>query len=199
MLINLRSFILVILFFINIQNLFSQKNFNLSGCIRDSASVEKIPGAIIYIKELTTGCFSNEQGNYSISLPPGKYTVECRFIGYKPESKVISLELDSKIDMVLSKSLIEINEVTVSDNSYQQQKRQLAGIQKIDMKSIENIPVLFGEGDVLKKVQMMPGIVPAVEGDNALYVRLFFRSESGTSGWSKCVQSFSSLWNYFGI
>ncbi len=171
MLINLRFFILVILFFINIQNLFSQKNFNLSGCIRDSASVEKIPGAIIYIKELTTGCFSNEQGNYSISLPPGKYTVECRFIGYKPESKVISLELDSKIDMVLSKSLIEINEVTVSDNSYQQQKRQLAGIQKIDMKSIENIPVLFGEGDVLKKVQMMPGIVPAVEGDNALYVR----------------------------
>jgi hypothetical protein len=156
---------------VNLQDIYSQKNFNLSGCITDSASGEKIPGTIIFIKELSTGCFSNEQGMYSISLPKGIYTVEYRFIGYRPIIKNIALQVDSKMNIDLPESLIEINEVTVSDNSYQKQKRLIAGIQKIDMKSIENIPVLFGEGDVLKKVQMLPGIVPVVEGDNALYVR----------------------------
>ena len=143
------------------------------GALTDSVSGEKIQGAIVYVKELSTGSFTNDQGIYSISLPQGTYTIEFRFMGYKPIIKNPALEVDSKMNINLSKSSIEINEVTVSDNSYQQQKRQLAGIQKIDMKSIENIPVLFGEGDILKKVQMLPGVVPAVEGDNALYVRGF--------------------------
>jgi hypothetical protein len=161
----------IVLFILNTQTIYSQKNVNISGCITDSISGEKIQGVIIFIKELSTGCITNDQGIYSISLPKGIYNIEYRFVGYKPTIKSIMLEKDTKKDIILSKSSVEIDEVTVSDNSYQQQKRMLAGIQKIDMKSIENIPVLFGEGDILKKVQLMPGIVSAVEGDNALYVR----------------------------
>jgi hypothetical protein len=168
---NTLRLIIIIFQLLQMHTVNSQKKYNLIGQITDSISNERIPGVIIFIKELQTGCFSNDLGKFNISLPKAKYTIEFRFLGYNPVIRFVDLNMDLNINLKMTMSAVELDEIVVTDSSIEQQKRLIAGIQGLNIKAIENLPTLFGEKDVLKKVQMLPGITQLEEGSSSIYVR----------------------------
>lgn len=152
---------------------FAQQKFTLSGFFKDSKTGENLIGATITVNELQgKGAGTNSYGFYSITLPAGQYHVTGQFIGYAPQVKVINLDQSIRQNFTLEEQVNTLDEVIVSgqrpdDNILGTRM----GIQKLYTKEIRSIPVLFGENDVLKTIQLFPGIKPAGEGSSGFYVR----------------------------
>lgn len=154
-------------------SLFAQTKYTISGSVRDSATGEELIGASVFIKELTaTGASTNAYGFYSITIPEGIYTAATQYIGYKSKSVKIELKQNTKLDFILAENSAQLGEVIIMGERKDENitKTQM-GVEKIDMKEIEKIPVLFGEKDVLKTIQLRPGVKSAGEGNSGFYVR----------------------------
>ncbi|MCA1758475.1 MAG: TonB-dependent receptor, partial [Bacteroidales bacterium] len=149
------------------------KYVTLSGYVKDEKTGEELISATVFIKELqTTGTITNAYGFYSLTIPEGNYTITAQFLGYQPKSVTIDLSQNTKFNFTLSEKVSELEEVVISaerqdDNITQTQM----GVEKIDAKTIEKIPVLFGEKDILKTIQLTPGVKAAGEGNSGFYVR----------------------------
>lgn len=160
------------LLFIRI-NVTSQEKAVLSGNIRDSKTGEDLTGASVIIENLPhTGTVSNSYGYYSLPLIRGNYKVSCRFIGY--ESKIVDLILDGskKLDFELTEKSIELGNIVVTAEKPDRNVTSLdMGSIKMQPKQIENIPVIFGERDILKIIQLTPGVKSAGEGNTGFNVR----------------------------
>jgi hypothetical protein len=171
----MRKFILLFSFFTLFFSfsVFSQKRYTLSGYIRDAKTGENLIGATIYIREKPgTGAVSNAYGFYSITLPAGQYHTSSLYVGYIAQEQTIDLTQSVKIDFVLNPRSKDLNEVVVTGIGRNENVTQTQmGLQKLDMKEINNIPVLFGERDVLKTIQLLPGIKSAGEGSSGFNVR----------------------------
>jgi CarboxypepD_reg-like domain/TonB-dependent Receptor Plug Domain len=158
--------------FLSCYSLFAQEKFTVSGTIRDKASGEELIGATIIVKEIpNTGKSANEYGFYSITIPKGTYTFRATYIGYEEMTKTIVLDKNIKIDWNLSSGQT-LDEVVIKakkeDNNITQ---TTMGTEKLDISEISKIPVIFGEKDVLKTIQLLPGIKSAGEGNSGFYVR----------------------------
>lgn len=162
---------LFFIFFLNSAN--GQQHFTISGYIKDTKTGEDLIGATVTIKELPgKGAITNSYGFYSISLPPGNYQVTGRVIGYEPKSSVVNLTQPTKLDFTLSEQMTELNEVVVTSQRQDENITKLQmGLQKLDTKEIKSIPVFFGEKDVLKTIQLLPGIKSDGEGSSGFSVR----------------------------
>jgi hypothetical protein len=150
----------------------AQDKFTISGTLRDKASGEELIGATVMVKELpNTGKAANEYGFYSITLPKGTYTLRANFVGYTEMIKTINLDKNQKIDWALENGKV-LEEVVVKatkeDNNI---TKTIMGSDKLDIKEIAKLPVIFGEKDVLKTLQLLPGIKSAGEGNSGFYVR----------------------------
>lgn len=150
-----------------------QQKFTISGSIKDAKNGEDMIGVVVAIKELpNVAVATNEYGYFSISIPQGKYTISIQYIGYDNISQEINLDKSTKIDFKLKEKSQQIDEVVVTSVRENENVTQnQMGVTKIDMKSIEKIPVLFGERDVLKTIQLTPGIKSAGEGQSGFFVR----------------------------
>lgn len=151
----------------------AQKKYTISGKIKDEATGELLIGASVVLKgAIQSGTSSNAYGFYSLSVTEGDYTVTYSYIGYAPVTRTISLNqnLDINIDLAVKNDL---DEVVISDN--RPNNRNLIspqmGVEKLDMSQINNVPVLFGEKDILKTISLLPGIKAASEGNTGYYVR----------------------------
>lgn len=155
------------------QSIKAQQIFTISGNIRDANSGEDLIGATIYIKEISgKGTTSNAYGFYSLSMPEGKYTVVCQYIGYAPQQKQISLTSSQKINFSIEEQVTEMDEVVVTARRKDENLSQIQmGVEKISPKEIESVPVIFGEKDILKTIQLMPGIKASAEGSSGFSVR----------------------------
>ena len=150
----------------------SQPRYTISGYIRDSLSRETLIGASLQAKEATRGVSSNQYGFFSITLPGGDYTITVSSVGYFPLEKKISLNQDLDQDFaLLSKSSLS-QEILVSA------KKRDANVTNAQMGQIDlsinrmrSVPVIFGELDPLKTLQLFPGVSNAGEGNSGLYVR----------------------------
>ncbi len=147
------------------------KNFIISGYIRDTATNETLMGANIYIASLQKGAVTDINGYYTIALPEGKHTLRISYVGYATVFKQIDLRKNERIDFLLVSSTT-LNEVVITST------REEANVQNTDgskielpIKKLETLPVLFGEADILKTIQLMPGIQSGGEGSNGFYVR----------------------------
>jgi hypothetical protein len=151
--------------------LFAQKS-TLSGTIRDKNSGEELIGASIQVIELKgTGAVANEYGFYSLTLKSGTYNIKVTYVGYQDMVQEIDLSKDQKLDINLSQG-VEIQEVVVSAKKENENvTRAQMGVEKIEMKDVKTIPMLFGERDVLKTIQLLPGVKSAGEGNSGFYVR----------------------------
>ena len=152
---------------------FAQANYTISGEIRDSKSGEALIGATVYPAENPTkGVSTNAYGFFSLTLPQSAYTIKAQFVGYENSIQSISLTKNTRINFELKESVISLNEITVNA---EKQDRNIASTQmgntKINIAEVKNIPVLFGEKDVLKTIQLLPGIKSAGEGNSGFYVR----------------------------
>ncbi len=147
----------------------AQGKFTLSGFIRDSLSSETLIGATISINGRSV--ISNQYGFYSITLPSGKYALIVSFAGYVPRALDITLDSNRQQDiLLLQKSVLE--EVVVYSKRRDGNVRN-AQMGKFDltMSQIKSVPVIFGEVDILKTLQLLPGVRNAGEGNTGLYVR----------------------------
>ncbi|MEY4904726.1 MAG: hypothetical protein RLZZ292_2541, partial [Bacteroidota bacterium] len=149
----------------------TQKN-TLSGTIRDKNSGEELIGASVIVTDLQgVGAVSNEYGFYSLTLKSGLYNLKISYVGYQDLFQKMDLSKNQKLDINLSQGT-EIQEVTiVAKKENENVTRAQMGVEKIEMKDVKTIPMLFGERDVLKTIQLLPGVKSAGEGNSGFYVR----------------------------
>ena len=163
--------LLLILLFIAYKGM-AQQNYTISGYIRSSETGEALIGATVQIKELYKGAMANAYGFYSITVPGGKHTVQYSYMGNisKIENIELSGNLNKNVD--LQQASVEIAEVViVSEASNKNIKAPEMSVVKISPKDIVSVPMIFGEQDILKTIQLMPGVKSAGEGNSGFYVR----------------------------
>jgi hypothetical protein len=143
----------------------------LSGYIREAGSRETLLGANIYLPELKNGTVTNAYGFYSITLPPGEYTFNFSYVGYQTQSLKISLSKNQFFDVNLIPST-NLQEVVITDDRIlrQAENPQMSTVE-LSAKQIQEVPTLFGEKDVMKALQLMPGVQSGNEGQSGIYVR----------------------------
>ncbi len=151
---------------------FAQEKHILSGYVRDATSGEELIGATVYSPEMKTGTATNQYGFYSLTLPAGKHKILYQYLGYKPVSMEITLDRDVRKDIEMNPSSRNLEEVIVSGQTADYQVRSAEmGTNRLIPQDIRTVPVLFGEQDVLKTMQLLPGIAAVGEGNSGFYVR----------------------------
>jgi hypothetical protein len=148
------------------------RTYTISGKVADSQNGESLIGATIYIPERKTGTVSDIYGNYSITLPSGDYTITISYIGYGPVKKTVTLDKDITLKIELSVQRENLKEVEItSEKNNKNVARPEMSTFKMDIKAIQSIPALFGEVDIIKAIQMLPGVQSVSEGSSGFSVR----------------------------
>lgn len=165
----MKRIIFCVFILINISTVFCQEKHTISGYITDKNSGETIVGANVYCPELKIGVTSNSYGFYSLTLPENNYTILFSFIGYEIQKKDINLIQNISHNIDFEFSSVNINEVIINSDKSIVEKTQSSMIE-IPIEQIKTIPALLGEVDVLKSIQLLPG-VQSSEGTSGFYVR----------------------------
>ncbi len=164
------SFLLLL---IVIPFLTNAQNFTLSGNIKDADNGEDLMGATVLVKNIpNTGAFSNEYGFYSLTLPEGNHTILVRYVGYEMVEKEISLTENQTLsfELGLDGRSIDTVQITAQRDNENVTSSEM-GVLRLDPKEVRNVPVLFGERDIVKTLQLLPGVKSAGEGNSGFYVR----------------------------
>ena len=162
---------LLILYLISI-NVYSQTNYTLNGYIKSASDGESLIGATIYINEIQGGVITNPYGFYSITLEEGEYNIEYRYIGYITLKKKIILDKDQKIDIELLSEDIELENILITSESENENVSSTEiSTFKLDIGKINEIPTFLGEVDIIKAIQLIPGVSTVGEGGSGFNVR----------------------------
>ncbi len=150
----------------------SSQNFTISGNIKDARNGETLTGASVFLKGANKAAVSNQYGFYSLTAPAGADTIIFSFIGYKTIKQPVTL--DKNISLTISFSAAENNleeiEVTATGGSENVKNTQMSSVH-LDITEIKKIPAFMGEVDILKTIQLLPGIKNAGDGNTGFYVR----------------------------
>lgn len=144
---------------------------NIAGYTRDAKTGEPIAGASIYIEKPRIGVFSDQYGYYSISLPRGRHILNIQSIGMRDTRRLLMVYGDGKMNIDLQTQVMTLKKVIVSAEKASNVRRTEMGVQKIDIKTIKQVPVVFGEADVLRVVMTLPGVKTVGEASTGLNVR----------------------------
>ncbi len=164
---------IIFLTFFNFLLASAQQKYTISGNIKDFATGEDLIGATVLIEGAThRGTVSNSYGFYSISLPASEYKIRFQYIGYESQTITVTLSENQVIDIELKEKTVELGNIVVTGERADKNVTSVEmGNVKLTPKQIESIPVLFGEHDILKTIQLMPGVKSAGEGNSGFYVR----------------------------
>lgn len=150
----------------------SDLRFTISGYIIDSETGEELIGATVLVKELQKGSVSNLYGYYSISLFPGEYLLQYSYVGYETREIPVKLDRNLAVNLELSPRIHELSEVKIiAEGSNSHVERAEMSVNKLPIKSIRKIPSLMGEVDVIKAIQLLPGVQATSEGASGFSVR----------------------------
>mgnify|MGYP002777005024 CR=1 FL=1 len=144
----------------------------LSGTVRDAATGEDLPGATVRVVERATGTVSNAYGFYSLTVPPGTYTVEVSYVGYAPLPPA-RLTLTSSLtrNFQLSAAGQQLAEAQVTATRADRVQTAEMSVERMEIATANKIPVVLGEKDILKSLQFLPGVATAGEGAAGFNVR----------------------------
>ena len=166
-------FLLFITSLIFVSGGYGQNKFTLSGYVKDIENGEALIGATIYVRDVNSGSATNVYGFYSVTIPAGTYEVEYAYVGY--DTKVQTIDLtngNARIDVELSATTTELQEVVITGES---EDANVSSVQmsteKVDIKTIKKIPAFMGETDVLRSIQLLPGVSSVGEGSSGFNVR----------------------------
>ena len=153
--------------------LVAQDKVTLSGYVKDASNGEELIGVTVYVQELQSGVVTNAYGFYSLTLPPGEYTISYSYVGYETKSQTVNLTTNQTLNIPLRDAVTQMKEVVVSAESEPDRNVQRIEMSRnnIDIGLVQKTPALFGEPDILKTVQMMPGVISAGEGTSSFFVR----------------------------
>jgi len=150
----------------------AQDKVTISGYVKDQASGEDLIGATVMVAGTSTGATTNIYGFYSLTLEKGKYNMEISYIGYTTLTQEIEMSVTKTLDFELKTVASEIQEVVVkADKEDVMMQDAGVGTTKINVKKLETLPVFMGEKDILKSIQLLPGISAASEGSTGLTIR----------------------------
>ncbi len=151
---------------------YSQKTYTISGKISDSETGEDLIGVSVLAPEIVKGVASNSYGFFSLTLPAGTYLIRFSYLGYNSEERDIILDENFIYDVELKPTVLDIDEIIVSS---ERDDRNISGtetgLEILNLKKIASIPVIFGEKDLLKTIQLLPGISTGSESSTGLNVR----------------------------
>lgn len=169
----LRTIIWILLIaLISVGSVQAQK-FTLSGYVKDESTGEDLIGATITLQDQPgTGTVTNLYGFYSLSLPEGTYNVVFNYVGYQPQIQTVELTESVRLNIDLASDVNVLKEVEVSAKAADEnvQTTQMSQVD-LNIEEIKAIPALMGEVDILKTIQLLPGVQSAGEGNTGLYVR----------------------------
>ncbi len=148
-----------------------QPNAMISGYIRDSKSGEPIAGASVYMDKPRIGVSSDQYGYYTISLPKGRKILNIQSIGMKDTRRQILLTGDGKMNIDLQGQVLMLKNVIVSAEKMSNIRSVQMGVQKLDIKTLRQVPVVFGETDVMRVLLTLPGVKSVGEASTGLNVR----------------------------
>ncbi len=150
----------------------AQNRYTVSGEITDAETGEDLVAATVYLEGSSLGSASNSYGFFSLTVPGGKQVLVCRYIGYEAFRKEIDLNKDIYLNIRLKAQSTQLDEVVVRAERADRNLSSVdIGVEKLDISSITRIPVLLGEKDVLKTLQLLPGISTISEGSAGFSVR----------------------------
>lgn len=150
----------------------AQNSHSLSGYVRETDSGEAVIGAVVYSSDKRYGVSTDENGFYSLSLPDGEYSIICGCLEFLDEEIEIVLKNDIKHDFSLKRDKLQLEAATVKAQS----KRDMLtipqmGVQTINSTITKKLPALMGESDIIRVIQMMPGVSTPSEGSTGFSVR----------------------------
>ena len=147
------------------------QNVTISGVLTDEDSGEQLIAANVFDAKSSSGTISNNFGFYSISLPKGKVSLTYSYIGYNSQLLTLDLKKDTTLNISLASSVaLQTVEIKAEKSRHIAKETQMSTLD-IPIKQIKNIPALLGETDVLKALQLLPGVQSGGEGQSGLYVR----------------------------
>ncbi len=148
------------------------QNVSISGTITDAENGETIIGATVYERNSGKGTATNEYGFYSLSLPAGEVELVYSYIGYENIIKKVTLDKNETFNIKIGAAAEELQEIVVEGDSYQEQvKTTQMGMENVSMKEAKLLPALFGEVDIIKTLQLKPGVKSGGEGTSGISVR----------------------------
>jgi len=151
---------------------FSQEKHTLSGYVKDKSNGESLIGATVVIEELSSGNITNVYGYYSITVPPGDYNVSFRYIGYQSETHQISLQQNVRLDVELAESEQQLEAVVVTAKPEDVNVTSVEmSTAELEISQIKKIPAFMGEVDVIRSLQLLPGVSTVGEGASGFNVR----------------------------
>lgn len=150
--------------------IFSQK-YTISGYIKDKATGEELLGANVIVENGKTGTSANSYGFYSLSIPAGTYEVLFSFIGYTEQRMTINLNSNKTINIELESSALMSEEIVVNGEANRNVEDSRMSVTKIPIETVKTLPAFMGEVDIMKTIQLLPGIQAAGDGNAGFYVR----------------------------
>jgi len=149
----------------------SKSNCTIHGYISDRQSGERLINATIYENRDFKGTTSNNFGFYSITLPTSSFELAVSYMGYETQHFQLNLNSDTTINIEMLPTSDELEEITVFGNHENKVEDTQMSMVDMPLQKIKKIPVIFGEADVLKVIQLLPGVQAGVEGTSGIYVR----------------------------
>ena len=144
----------------------------LSGYVRDAESGEPLPQAVVYLADKKTGVAADGVGFYSLHVPAGKLTVYCSYFGYETAEQPVNATKATQLDFHLQVDRSELEAATIFSRSKREEiKLPQMGLERVDAALVKKMPTLMGENDIIRVIQMMPGVQTPSEGSTGFSVR----------------------------
>ncbi|UOQ74691.1 TonB-dependent receptor [Hymenobacter cellulosilyticus] len=153
--------------------LLAQQHFTISGYVRSGADRSALPGASVAVPTLGTGATADAEGFYTLTLPEGRYQLAISFIGYQTQTRELNLTKTQRLSFSLPEASNQLGEVVIEGTGTLEQKLQTTqmSVEHLNARDAKLLPALFGEVDLLKTLQLKPGVQNGGEGTSGLFVR----------------------------
>lgn len=170
---KIRNLLLLSFFLASAFSGFAQKKHTISGYIKDAKNGEELIGASVQVKDLKSGATTNAYGFYSLTIPEGTWELDFSYVGYESIKKTITLNQDVKVNVELKESGKELKELVVKTQKITNENvsQNKMSVVKLDVKQVKKIPILLGEVDIIKAIQLLPGVQSAGDGSTNFIVR----------------------------
>lgn len=151
----------------------AQEKYTLSGSIKDVSNGETLFGASVLLKGTTIGVITNEYGFYSITAPKGTYQLVISYMGYTEINKEVTLDQNLKLDFEIKEYATQLDEIVLTAEEIERVslRKPEMSVSKVNIKTIKQMPVVLGEVDIIKSLQLLPGVTNNGEGSSGFNVR----------------------------
>ena len=167
----MRSIFIILCLFLA-SNSYGQENITLNGYVKDAQSGETLIGATVFIPSLAVGVATNEYGFYALKVDAGTYTIEYSYLGYDTQKIELNIQSSVTQDIELKEESLEVEEIVIVAEAEDEQVTNIEmSVNKLDIGVIKKMPSLLGEVEIIRSLQLLPGVTSVGEGATGFNVR----------------------------